>query len=215
MRLIAIIIAGLLLAQTGIAEEESGGIEPGNFLYPLKIWLEKFSLNFVFNQTEKAQKMLDMADKRLIEAETMENNTGAFEIAMGEYAEQLEELQDFIKRDTDNRTENTRSRIKGKIEEHKNRTRALKSTGKVSIIQQSIIEASSSSGESTIKVSVVDGNVSVYTEGGNATVTRDGGNVTVVSVTNNSRQLVIIKSTRNQSSSSSVTVVQSDSTDSR
>lgn len=161
MRLVAIIIAGLLLAQTGIAQEESGRIEPGNFLYHLKIWLEKFSLNFVFNQTEKARRMLDMADKRLTEAETMENNTGA-----------------------------------------------LKSTGKVSIIQQSIIEAGSSSGGSTIKVSVVDGNVTVHTEGGNATITRDGGNVTVISVTNDSKQLVIIKSTRNQSSSSSVAVVQ-------
>jgi hypothetical protein len=121
---------------------------------------------------------------------------------MNEYTDQLEELHGVMEKNADNETEKINTDIKERIESHKNRTKALKDSQRASIIQQSIIEASSSAGGSRVAVSSINGNVSVHTEGGNATVTQDGGNVTVVSVTNNSRQVVVIKSSRNGSSSS-------------
>lgn len=123
MRTVAIMIVVILLIQTCAAREETIWIGPQNPVYPLKIWMEKFSLNFVFNQTEKAQKMLDMADERLTEAEMVENSSTAFGIAMNEYADQLGKLQEIIKKDTDDKTKNIRINIKEKIEEQKNRTR--------------------------------------------------------------------------------------------
>ncbi len=211
MKIAAIIIMILLLVQVGAARETSGLAGPDSFFYPLKIWIEKLSIGLVFNQTEKAQKMLDLADERLKEVEEMENGSEAFEKAMDEYTDQLQEFQDFIRNGSENRTGNISINIKQKIEDHANRTKAYKSAGRISVIQQNIIEASSSAGENRIKVSVVDGDVSVDTEGGNATITKEGGNVTVVSVSNNSRQEVIIKSSRNTSSSSSSVVVSSSS----
>ena len=209
MKITALIITILLLAQVGAAKETSGLTGPDGFLYPLKIWIEKLSIGLVFNQTEKAQKMLDLADERLNEVEEMENGSEAFEKAMDEYTDQLQEFQDFIINGSENKTGNISASIKQKIEDHANRTKIYKNSGRISVIQQNIIEASSSAGESNIKVSVVDGDVSVDTEGGNATITREGGNVTVVSVSNNSRQKVIIKSSGNTSSSSSSVVVSS------
>ncbi len=211
MRVFAIIIAVLLLAQFGMAREDSVSIGPDNFLYSFKIWMEKFSVNLVSNQTEKTQRILDLTEERLKEAEMMENNSLAFERAMGEYTGQLEELQSMIKTDSYNKNRSIHVNITEKIEGQAKRTKALKSTGKVSIIQQSIVEASSSSGGSKIKVSAIDGNVSVETQGGNPVITRDGNNVTVISETNNSRQQVIVRSSRNNSSSSSVVVSQSSS----
>jgi len=211
MKITALIITILLLAQVGAAKETSGLTGPDGFLYPLKIWIEKLSIGLVFNQTEKAQKMLDLADERLKEVEEMENGSEAFEKAMDEYTDQLQEFQDFIRNGSENKTRNISVNIKQKIEDHANRTKAYKSAERISVIQQNIIEASSSSGESKIKVSVIDGDVSVDTEGGNTTITRDGSNVTVVSVTNNSRQQVIVKSFQNNSSSSSVVVSSSSS----
>ena len=209
MKITALIITILLLAQVGAARETSGLTGPDGFLYPLKIWIEKLSIGLVFNQTEKAQKMLDLADERLKEAEEMEDGSKAFEKAMDEYTDQLQEFQDFIRNGSENKTRNISFNIRQKIEDHANRTKAYKSAGRISVIQQNIIEASSSAGESKIKVSVINGDVSVDTEGGNATITRDGSNVTVVSVSNNSRQKVIIKSSGNTSSSSSSVVVSS------
>lgn len=211
MKIAVIIITILLLVQAGAARETSGLTGPDGFFYPLKIWIEKLSIGLVFNQTEKAQKMLDLADERLKEVEEMENGSEAFEKAMDEYTDQLQEFQDFIINGSENKTRNISVNIKQKIEDHANRTKAYKSAGRMSVIQQNIIEASSSAGESKIKVSVVDGDVSVDTEGGNATITREGGNVTVVSVSNNSRQKVIIKSSGNTSSSSSSVAVSSSS----
>ncbi len=211
MKIAAIIITILLLVQVGAAREAFGLTGPDGFFYPLKIWIEKLSLGLVFNQTEKAQKMLDLADERLKEAEEMENGSEAFEKAMDEYTDQLQEFQDFIINGSENRTRNISVNIKQKIEDHANRTKAYESAGRISVIQQNIIEASSSAGENRIKVSVIDGDVSADTEGGNATVTRDGNNVTVVSIGNNSRQVVIIKSSGNTSSSSSSIVVRSSS----
>ncbi len=199
MKIVAVIMAIILLAQIGAAVDGSSWLGPESFLYPLKLWIEKFSLNFVFNQTEKAQRMLDMAEERLNEAENMKNNSKAFDRAVKEYSNQLNELQNTIEKDVDNNTKNIRANITEKIEEHKNRTKVLKNIGNINTIQQSIIETSSSS--SRIKVNAVNGNVSVYTEGGNATVTKDGNNVTVISIANNSRQMVIVKSFQNASSS--------------
>ncbi len=206
MRIAGVMITVLLLIQTGVAREDSGWTGPESSVYPLKIWIEKLSLELVFNRTEKAQKMLDLADERLKEAEEMENGSKAFEKAMEEYTDQLEELKDFIKSDTDNKTENIHVNIKQKIQNHTNRTGSFNS-GRVKVLQKNIIEASSSAGESKIKVSVIDGNVSVDTDGGNATITRDENNVTVVSVTGNSRQKIVIRSSGNSSSSSSSSVV--------
>ncbi len=211
MKIAVVIITILLLVQVGAAREASGLTGPDGFLYPLKIWIEKLSIDLVFNETEKAQKMLDLADERLKEAEEMENGSKAFEKAMDEYADQLVEFQDFIGNGSENKTRNIGVNIKQKIEDHANRTKAFTNAGRISIVQQNIIEASSSAGDSKIKVSVIDGNVSVDTEGGNATITREGGNVSVVSVTNNSRQAVIIRSSGNTSSSSSSVVVNSSS----
>ncbi|VVB94419.1 Uncharacterised protein [uncultured archaeon] len=211
MKIAAVIIVVLLLAQVGAAREDSSWVGPGSSFYPLKIWMEKFRLNFVFNQTEKTQTMLGLAEERLRDAESVQNNSEAFNSAMDEYASQLEEINNIIKNDTQNETKDIRVNITEKIEDHKKRTNLLKNTGRVTVIQQSIVEASSSSGESKIKVSVVDGNVSVETDGGNPVVTRDGSNVTVISETNNSRQQVIVRSSRNDSSSSSVVVSQSSS----
>ncbi|NJD77160.1 MAG: hypothetical protein FIB08_08725 [Candidatus Methanoperedens sp.] len=211
MRAFAIIVIVLLLAQAGVAREESVSIGPDNFLYSFRIWMEKFSINFISNQTEKTQRILDLADERLREAEMMENNSLAFERAMDEYTSQLEELQSIINADAYDENRSIHVNITEKIEDQAKRTKALKSMGKVSIIQQSIVEASSSSGESKIRVSAVDGNVSVETQGGNPVITRDGNNVTVISETNNSRQQVIVRSSRNNSSSSSVVVSQSSS----
>ena len=148
------------------AGEGSGWAKPEGLFYPLKIWMEKLSLNFIFDQ--------------------------------------MEELNGVIKKDTDNATKNMRARIKERVENHTNRTKALNSQGRISVIQQSIIEAGS--GGSRIAVSSVNGNISVHTEGGNATVTRDGGNTTVISVTNNSRQIVVISSSQSNSRSSRVSV---------
>ncbi|HEY9204277.1 MAG TPA: DUF5667 domain-containing protein [Candidatus Methanoperedens sp.] len=211
MKIAAIIITALLITQTVAAKEDSVWIGPGSSFYPLKIWLEKFRLNFIFNQTEKTQTMLGLAEERLRDAERMENNSDAFRRAMDEYASQLEEINYIIKNDTQNETKNIRLNITEKIEEQQKRTKLLKSNGRITVIQQSIVEASSSSGDSKIKVSVADGNVSVETEGGNPVVTRDGGNVTVVSETNNSRQEVIVKSSGNAASSTSSVVVHSSS----
>ncbi len=211
------------MLQTGAARESSGSsgwISPDSFLYPLKIGLEKFSLNFVFNQTEKAQNMADLAEERLKEAESMEkeNNSKAFKKAMDEYADQLKDLQSIIvKADASGVNVNVQTNITEKIENQQKRTAALESEGdvisvsNVSIIQQSIIKASSSSGNSKVQVSVVNGNVSVYTEGGNATVTRDGNNVTVVSVSNNSVQQIFVKSSQGKSSSSAIAIASSSS----
>lgn len=163
MRIIALVVLMILMVSTAAAGEDSDWAKPEGLFYPLKIWVEKLSLNFIFDQNEN-----------------------------------------IVKKDTDNTTTDMKARIKERIENHTNRTKALKSQGRISVIQQSIIEANS--GESRIAVSAVNGNVSVHTEGGNATVTRDGGNITVVSVTNNSRQVVIIRSTQNNSYSSRVSV---------
>ncbi len=208
MRTSAIILILILMTQTAYASDGSIWIGPQNAFYPLKIWIEKFSLNFIFNQTEKTMKMVDLAGERLAEAKEVENSSSAFEKAMNEYADQLMEIENITK--THNRSEIINNNIIKKIEGQRNIVKAFSGSGNIAIIQQNIIEASSSSGGSNIKVSVVNGNVSVHTEGGNATVTKDGSNVTVVSITNNSRQLIIIKSIKNQSSSSSV-VVQSNS----
>ncbi len=204
MRLATITIIVLLFAQTGAASGDSGWAGPDSFFYPVKIWMEKFSLNFVFNQTEKTRGMLDLAEERLREAESMGNSSKAYERAMDEYVGQLEELHSIITKDTLNESKEIRVDIKEKIGDHVNRTKSI--NGNVSIIQHNLIEASSSSGESKIKVSVDDGNVSVETEGGNPVITRDGSNVTVVSETNNSSQQVIVRSSGNASSSSSVIV---------
>lgn len=206
MRTIAAVVIVLILLSQNVTARSDPLIDPESFFYPVKIWIEKFSLNFVFNQTEKTQKMLDMTDERLKEAEIAANNSKAFENAMKEYTDQLEELHDTIEKDTENRTENIRMDIKRKIEEQRNRTDALISNGKIKIVQQNIIEASSSSMENRIEVNVVDGNVSVYTEGGNATITKEGNSVIVTSVTNNSNQHVIVRSSNNKSYSSSVVV---------
>ncbi|MCX9011268.1 MAG: hypothetical protein OIN66_09110 [Candidatus Methanoperedens sp.] len=162
--IIALMVFMILMINAVAAGENSGRAKPDGIFYPLKIWMEKLSLNFIFDQ--------------------------------------MEELNGIIKKDTDNATENMRARIKERVENHTNRTKALKSQGRISVIQQSIIEA----GGSRIAVSSVNGNVSVHTEGGNATVTRDGDNVTVISVTNNSRQIVIVRSSQNNSRSSRVSV---------
>ncbi len=211
MKIAAVMIAFLLVVQTGSASVGSGFMGPDSFLYPLKIWIDKLSINLAFNQTEKAQKMIELADKRLKEAEEMRNSSNAFKKAMGAYTDQLEELQDFMKNGTENKTIDIYGNIKQKVENQTNRTKVLKIAEKISIIQQNIIQASSSAGESRIKVSVIDGNVSVQTQGGNATITEDGGNVTVISVTNNSRQKVVVKSSGNSSFSSSSVVVHSSS----
>lgn len=200
MRIIALLVCVILMISAAAAGEDSDRADPEGLFYPLKIWMEKLSLNFIFDQNEKDWRMLDLAERRLEEAEGSENDSRAFERAMEEYAGQLEELNDIVKKDTDNATTNMRARIKERIENHTNRTKALKSPGRVSVIQQSIIEAGGG-----ITVSAVNGNVSVRGDG-NATITRDGGNVTVVSVTNNSRQVVIIRSTQNNSYSSWVSV---------
>ena len=202
MRAIAVVIAILLIAQSVEAKGDSGWVGPDSFLYPLKVWMEKLSINLISSQEEKDLRMLDLAEERLAEAEKMENNSRAFEKAMDEYTGQLEELQGVVEKNADNGTKKINTDIKERIESHKNRTKALKSSQRASVIQQSIIEASSSAGGSRINVSSINGNVSVHTEGGNATVTRDGGNVTVVSVTNNSRQVVVISSSQNEASSS-------------
>ncbi len=202
MRAIAVVIVILLVVQSVEAKGDSGWAGPESFLYPLKVWMEKLSINLISSQEEKNLKMLDLAEERLAEAEEMENNPKAFEKAMDEYTEQLEELQGTIEKNADNGTKKINVDIKERIESHKNRTKDLKSSQRASMIQQSIIEAGSSAGGSRINVSSINGNVSVHTEGGNATITRDGGNVTVVSVTNNSRQVVVINSSRNGSSSS-------------
>lgn len=211
MKLIGIILVILLMAQAVGAREDPGWMGPGSFLFPVKIWVEKFRLNFVLDQNEKVQGMLDLADERLMEAESIKNRSDDFKRATDEYATQLEDLQKFIEKNDINMTENIRIDIKGKIEDHRNRTKDFKGMGNADIIQENIIEASSSTGNSNIKVSVVNGNVSVHTEGNNATVTRDGGKVTVVSSTNNSRQRVIVSSSHNSSSSSSVEVYSSSS----
>ena len=211
MKLIAIIVAILLMVQVVGAKEDSGWMGPGGFLFPMKIWIEKFRLNFIFDQNEKVQGMLDLADERLSEAESMKNRSDDFKRATDEYAAQLEDLQKFIEKNDLNETGKIRIDIKGKIEDHRNRTKDLKGMGNADIIQENIIEASSSSGNSKIKVSVVNGDVLVNTEGNNATVTRDGGNVTVISRTNNSRQQVIVRSSHNSSSSNSVEVYSSSS----
>jgi len=211
MKLIAIIVAILLMVQVVGAKEDSGWMGPGGFLFPMKIWIEKFRLNFIFDQNEKVQGMLDLADERLREAESMKNGSDDFKRATDEYAAQLEDLQKFIEKNDLNETGKIRIDIKGKIEDHRNRTKDLKGMGTADIIQENIIEASSSSGNSKIKVSVVNGDVLVNTEGNNATVTRDGGNVTVISRTNNSRQQVIVRSSHNSSSSNSVEVYSSSS----
>ncbi len=211
MKIIAILMAVLLLAQIAAAREDSGWIGPRSSLYPLKIWLEKFRLNFVFNQTEKTRIMLGLAEERLKDAERMENNSEAFSRAMDEYASQLEDINNIIKNDAKNETKNIRVNITEKIEDQKKRTKLLENTGKVTVIQQSIVEASSSSGKNSIEVSVTDGNVSIETEGGNPVITREGSNVTVISETNNSRQQVVVRSSGNTSSSSSIVVSQSSS----
>ncbi len=211
MKLIGIIVVILLMAQTVGAKEDSGWMGPGSFLFPMKIWVEKFRLNFVLDQNEKVQGMLDLADERLREAESIKNRSEEFKKAMGEYEAQLEDLQKFIEKNDINKTENIRIDIKRKIEDHRNRTKDFKGMGNADIIQENIIEASSSSGNSKIKVSVVNGNVSVYTEGNNATVTRDGDKVTVISNTNNSRQQVIVRSSQHSSSSNSAEVYSSSS----
>lgn len=202
MRAVAVVIAILLIVQSVEAKGDSAWVSPDSFFYPLKVWMEKLSINLISSQEEKDLRMLDLAEERLAEAEEMKNNSKAFEKAMDEYTEQLEELHGAIEKDADNGTKKIDADIKERIESHKNRTKALKNSQRASIIQQNIIEASSSAGGSSIKVSSINGNVSVHTEGGNATVTRDGGNVTVVSVTNNSRQVVVISSSQNEASSS-------------
>jgi hypothetical protein len=172
----------------------------------MKIWIEKFSLNFVFDKTEKTMGMLDLAEERLKEAESVDNSSLAYEKAMDEYAGQLKELQSIITRDTLNESKEIRVDIEKKIRNQMNRTNSIKSSANVTIIQHNLIEASSSTGENRINISVVDGDVSVETKGGNPVVTRDGNNVTVISETNNSRQQVIVKSSGNATSSSSIVV---------
>ncbi len=211
MKLVAVLVVILLMVQAVGAREDSGWIRPGSFLFPMKIWVEKFRLNFVFDQNEKVQGIFDLADERLREAESIKNRSEEFKRATDEYTAQLEDLQKFIEKNDLNETENIRIDIKRKIEDHRNLTKDFKGMGNADIIQENIIEASSSSGNSKIKVSVVNGNVSVNTEGNNATVIRDGGNVTVISMTNNSRQQVIVRSSHNSSSSNSVEVYSSSS----
>ncbi len=132
---------------------------------------------------------------------------------MDEYAGQLKDLQSIVvKADSSGVNVNIQTNITEKIENQQKRIAAFESEGdvisisNVRIIQQSIIKASSTSGNSMVQVGVVNGNISVYTEGGNATVTRDGNNVKVVSVSNNSVQQVIVSSSGNASSSSAIAI---------
>jgi len=206
MKSFAILVVILLMVQAVEAREDSGWIGPDSVLFPFKIWIEKFRLNFVFDQNEKVQGMLDLADERLKDVESITNRSDKLKSATDEYIAQLEDMQKFIEKNDINMTENIRIDIKRKLENHSNRTKEFKGMGNVNMIQQNIMQASSSSGNSKIKVSVVNGNVSVYTEGNSAIVSRNGSNVTVTSMTNNSRQQVIVRSSNNNSSSNSVVV---------
>lgn len=203
MKIFAIIVVIFLLAQVVDAREDTGLLGPDSFLFPLKIWVEKFKLNFVFDQNEKLERMLDLADERLKEAESLRNNSEAFDRARDEYKTQLEDLQKLIEKKETNKTEKMRIEIIRKMEDHRNRTKDFNGLGNVDIINENIIQATSTSGNSVIKVSVVNGNATVFTEGNDAIVTRDGGNVTVISATNNSRQQVIIRSSSSDSSNGS------------
>ena len=203
MKIFAIIVVIFLLAQVVDAREDTGLLGPDGFLFPMKIWVEKFKLNFVFDQNEKMEKMLDLADERLKEAESLRNNSEAFDRARDEYKSQLEDLQKLIEKNETNKTEKMRIDIIRKMEDHRNRTKDFRGLGNGDIIHENIIQATSTSGNSVIKVNVVNGNATVFTEGNDAIVTRDGGNVTVISVTNNSRQQVIIRSSSSDSSSGS------------
>lgn len=203
MKIYAIIVVIFLLAQVVDAREDTGLLGPDSFLFPLKIWVEKFKLNFVFDQNEKMERMLDLADERLKEAESLRNSSEAFDRARDEYKTQLEDIQKLIEKNETNKTENIRIDIIRKMEDHRNRTKDFKGLGNVDIIHENIIQASSTAGNSKIKVSVVNGNATVVTEGNDATITRDGGNVTIISITNNSRQQVIIRSSNSGSSTGS------------
>jgi hypothetical protein len=206
MRLSAIILILILMIQTAYASDESVWIGPQNALHPFKIWIEKFSLNFVFNQTEKTMRMVDLADERLKEAKEVENNSLVFEKTMNEYANQLMEIEKITKMNYTNKSDNININIIKKIEDQRNRVKSFNGAENIAIIQQNIIEASSSSQGNSIRVTAINGNISIYSDDKNATIKRDGNNISVISVTNNSRQVVIVKSSHNGSSSSSIIV---------
>src|SRR3989304_6852239 len=126
MKLAAIIIVILLMVQAVGAREDPDWIGPGGFLFPVKIWVEKFRLNFVFDQNEKVRGMLDLADERLREAESINNKSEEFKKDTDEYAAQLEDLQKFIEKGDINETEKIQIDIKRKIEDHRNRTKDFK-----------------------------------------------------------------------------------------
>jgi len=205
MKLSAIILILILMTQTAYASDESVWVGPQNPLHPFKIWIEKFSLNFVFNQTEKTMRMVDLAEERLKEAKQVENNSLVFEKAMNEYADQLMEIEKITKKNY-NKSENININIIKKIEDQRNRVKTFKGAENIAIIQQNIIEASGSSGGNSIRVTSINGNISIYSDDKNATIKRDGDNISVISVINNSRQVVIVKSSQNGSSTSSIIV---------
>lgn len=205
MRLSPIILILILMTQTAYASGESVWVGPQNPLHPFKICIEKFSLNFVFNQTEKTMRMVDLADERLKEAKEVENNSVVFEKAMNEYAEQLMEIEKITKMNY-NKSGNININVIKKIDDQRNIVKSFNGAENIAIIQQNIIEAGSSSQGNSIRITAINGNISIYSDDKNATIKKDGSNISVISVTNNSRQVVIVNSSQNGSSTSSIIV---------
>lgn len=203
MKLYAIFLILIIITQTAYASDESNGIGPQNNLYPFKIWFEKFSLNFIFNQSEKTMRMVDLAEERLKEAKEVENNSLVFEKVMNEYSDQLMEIEKITKMNP-NKSGNININIIKKIEDQRNIVKTFNGAENIAVIQQNIIESSSSSGGSSIRVTAINGNISIYSDDKNATIKKDGSNISVISVTNNSRQVVTVN--QNGSATSSIII---------
>lgn len=97
--LIGIVLMALLAVPFVVAQEtEQVGTTPDSALYGLKLGWEKFKLAFTMNQEKKAAKELELAQKRLAEANVMaeRGNLKGLERAQAEHDRLLERAQQRI-----------------------------------------------------------------------------------------------------------------------
>lgn len=84
------------------------GVTPDSPFYGWKLGWEKFKLMFTFNQEKKAEKELQLANLRLIEARAMaeKNNTKGLERAQEEYSRLIKQANSRIKNINESLSEN-------------------------------------------------------------------------------------------------------------
>lgn len=96
-------IAPASLADSGGQKHYTGMVGADSPLYGLKVGVQNLGLALTFNNTDKLQKEMNLADERVAEAQDAadENNTGAFDAATGQYSAMLARINETSQADID------------------------------------------------------------------------------------------------------------------